>query len=317
MNLQQLEYALALRRFGSYSRAAKAVGISQPAMSIQVKKLEEEIGIALFDRSQRKVKTSPEGEIFMERAQLLVTQARQLRDLAQELSQDFSGDLTVGIIPTLAPYLLPLFVKQFNENFPNIKLRIKEATTEEIVQGIKSGELDGGVISTPVESKTNFMITPLFYESFLLFVSDEHPLARQKQVKLQDIPIQDIWLLREGNCLRDQIDNICEITRRKQPSQKLLQFESTSIESLCRIVEYKGGVTFLPELTTLYLSSEREEMIKTLSGPKHVREISMIHLPNHIRRGPLEEMGKVIRQNIPKGLLDKGNFQPVPTNRVV
>lgn len=314
MNLNQLEYALALHRYGSYGRAAQAMGVSQPALSIQIKKLEEELGLTLFDRSKKKVRITPEGELLLERAQLLVTQARQLKDLAVELREEVSGHLSIGVIPTLAPYLLPLFINQLNQQFSELKLHIKEAITEEIVQGIKSGELDGGIISTPIKTKLSLHTTPLFYEGFLLFVSPDHPLYAQEPVDVKAIPRGDIWLLREGNCFRDQVDNICEVASRQKALRNLFYFESNSIESLCRIVEYKGGITFLPELTTLHLSSEREDMIKKLAGPKRVREISLVALPKHVRAHILEQLATVIRQSVPKHLLQKEGKKAIPTN---
>ena len=312
MNLVQLEYALALKKLGSYSRAAKSVGISQPAMSIQVKKLEDNVGINLFDRSQKKVVTTPEGELFLERAQLLVLQARQLKGYAQELKEEYTGELRIGIIPTLAPYLLPLFIEELHKQFSKLQVHVKEAITEEIVQGIKSGDLDGGIISTPIGSKVQFATKPLFYEGFLLFVSEQHTLYAKEEVAVRDIPLKDIWLLREGNCFRDQVNNICELAS-KEESKQLFYFESNSIESLCRIVEHKGGITFLPELTSLHVNSEREEMIKELAGPKHVREISMIHLPRHVRETHMDQLAEVIRQSVPKKMLSKGKYVPIPT----
>jgi LysR family hydrogen peroxide-inducible transcriptional activator len=313
MKLVQLEYALALKKYGSYSRAAQAVGISQPAMSIQIKNLEGAVGINLFDRSQKKVAPTPEGELFLERAQLLVLQARQLRDYALELSEEYTGELKIGIIPTLAPYLLPLFIEELHEQFSRLQVHVKEAITEEIVQGIKSGELDGGIISTPIGSKVQFTTKPLFYEGFLLFVSEQHPLYTKEQVAVRDIPLKDLWLLREGNCFRDQVNNICELANQEE-SKQLFYFESNSIESLCRIVEHKGGITFLPELTSLHVNSEREEMIKKLAGPRQVREISMIHLPRHVREEHMDQLAEVIRNSVPKNMLSEGDYGPIPTN---
>ena len=314
MTLQQLEYALQLQQSSSYSRAAKILGISQPALSIQIKKLEEELELTLFDRSQKKIQPTYEGKTFLERAQLLLTQMQQLKSLAVELADEYSGEVNIGIIPTLAPYLLPLFIKNLNEKFSKLTINVEEAITEEVIQGIKSGKFDGGIISTPIKSKTNLTIIPLFYEGFMLFVSQDHPLYQREKINVSDIPLDDIWLLKEGNCFRDQVDNICEMVQRKEEGHNLFYFESNSIESLCRIVEYKGGVTFLPELTTMSISSEREEMIKELAGPERVREISLVHLPGHVKRRTLEQLSHTIIASLPKSLLEKKDFQAIPTN---
>lgn len=313
MTLQQLQYALALQQNESYSRAAKSVGISQPAMSIQIRKLEEEMGLNLFDRSHKRVQVTDQGKRFLEQAQLLLTFAKQLRSLANELREELSGVLQIGIIPTLAPYLLPLFIDHLHASYPTLKLNVIEALTEEVIQGIKTGNLDAGIISTPIDSAYNFAFTPLFYEGLKLFVSENHPLFKEDEVAVAQIPINDIWLLKEGNCFRDQVDNLCDLSRLEH-SQDLFYFESNSIEALCRIVEFKGGVTFLPELTTISFSAEREPMIKKLSGPKRVREISLIYLPTFPRMQTLELLGKAIRQNIPRTWLEKGDAQALPTN---
>ncbi len=314
MTLVQLEYALAVQKSGSYGRAAKAVGISQPGMSIQVRKLEEEIGLTLFDRTQKKIRTTSAGEIFLERAQLLLTQARQLEELAHVLNAEFRGTLKIGVIPTLAPYLLPLFIQHLNEQFPDLNIHVQEAITEEIVHGIKAGEFDAGIISTPINTSLNLSIHPLFYEAFFWFVSNMHPLFKKEEIPINQVPLDDIWLLKEGNCLRNQIDNICDINAHREQNPALFYFESNSIESLCRIVEIRGGITLLPELTTLHFDSEREAMIKKLAGPKRVREISLIHLQNHVRKDVIGEIGELIKRSIPRKLLEKGELEALHTN---
>lgn len=293
------------------------MGITQPGISLQIKKLEEDLGLVLFDRSTRAVSPTEAGSLFLEKAQLLLTQAKQLKELGKDLGEEFSGKLNIGIIPTLAPYLLPLFVQQLTDSFPKLKIIVKEVVTEEIIEGIKAGELDFGIISTPIESQVKFQVLPLFYEKFLLFVSSKHKLFDKEVIDIANIPPGDIWLLKEGNCLRNQVDDICNLNADKRNSSTLFYFESNSIESLCRIVEHKGGVTILPELTTISFDSEREAMIKELEGPERVREVSLIHLPNHLRAHFIEEIGEVIKGSVPKNLLEKGARDLVHTNVVV
>lgn len=313
MTLKQLEYALALEKYGSYSRAAKAVGISQPAMSLQIQNLEAIVNVPLFDRSQKPISPTPEGKLFLEKAQILLTEAAQLQDFAIELSEEFTGEINIGVIPTLAPYLLPLFISEVNQKFPKLKVHIWEAITTEIIEGIKSGNLNGGIISTPIQSKARIQVMPLFYEKFLLFVSEQHELYQQEKINLEDIPLGDVWLLKEGNCFRDQVNNICDVAKAKT-DKSLFFYESNSIEALCRVVEYKGGITFLPELTTLHFEKEREHMIKEIKGPKHVREISLVHNPNEVRQNLLEQIMVILMDNIPKLMLKKEGTKKIPTN---
>lgn len=313
MTIQQLEYAMALAKYGSYSKAARAVGITQPAMSLRIKKLEEGVGLMLFDRTQKPVRPTVEGALFLEKAQLLLTQAEQLKDFAVGLKEEISGEINIGIIPTLAPYLLPLFISDLNRQFGELKVHIKEMLTHEILEGLRTGEVHAGIISTPIQTRTKLVSKVLFYERFLLFVSERHPLFAQQKVAVEDIALNDLWLLKEGNCFRDQVDNICEIARDSN-RQNLFYYESNSIESLCRIVEYKGGVTFLPELTTLHLGPDREDMIKEIKGRPRVREISMIHLPNEVRAHVLDEVLTVIQRNLPTHMMHLGEAEAIRTN---
>lgn len=313
MTLQQLQYALVLQDFCNFNQAAKSLNISQPALSVQIKKLEEELELILFDRTQKKVSVTDKGEKFLERAKILLNESRQLLQMAGQLKDQVSGELRIGIIPTLAPYLLPLFIEELQDQFSQLKVYIKEALTEEIIHDLKSGELDGGIISTPIKSNIHMTAIPLFYEGFKLFVSQGHPLYTSEKIAVHLIPPEDIWLLTEGNCFRDQVDNICEIFKRKFSKDHFI-YESNSIESLCRIVEFKGGITFLPELSTMHLESDREDMIKELSGEKRVREISLIHLPNHVRISDLIKLGAVIKNNLPRNMIHKGKAETIPTN---
>lgn len=312
MTFQQLSYALALQRFASFQQAAENIGISQPALSMQISKLEKETDLVLFDRSRRKIEVTEKGMVFLERAKIVIHEARQLKRLVRQMQDDYIGQLRIGVIPTLAPYLLPLFIEDLNRSYRNLKVYIREALTEEIIEDLKSGSLDGGIISTPISSKLRLESRPLFYEEFKLFVSRSHPLSGNKKIQVSDIPLEDIWLLREGNCFRDQVENICELAR-DQVSRGSFYFESSSIESLCRIVEFKGGVTFLPELTTMHLSTDREDMIRDLEGNKRVREISIIYMPGHIHEEDIMKIGSIIRKNLPKKLLTLGAAKTVST----
>lgn len=316
MTIQQLEYAVALGKYGSFKLAADQLGISQPALSMQIMKLEKEIDIVIFDRSRKKVEITQKGEIFLSRAKVLIHEMRQLRLLVDQLNEDPIGEVRIGIIPTLAPYLLPLFIDQLNREFNQLRVHIKEALTEEIIQDLAHGELDGGIIATPIQSHIHLESMTLFYEGLKLFVSPQHPLYERERIPVQDLPLCDLWLLKEGNCFRDQVENICE-TVRHEHEEGMFQFESSSIESLCRIVEFKGGITFLPELTTMHLAAEREDMIKELDGIRRVREISLVYMPRHLMLNDLHHLGDVIRKNLPRNLLERGNAETIPTNVVV
>ncbi|WP_372751397.1 LysR substrate-binding domain-containing protein [Labilibaculum sp.] len=311
MTLKQLNYALALNRLGSYGRVAKSMGVSQPAVSLQIQALEDELGIMLFDRSGKKVQTTVNGLVFLEKAQVLVTESKHLEDFALQLSEEVQGDICLGIIPTLSPFLVPLFVEELNQKYPKINLTVQEAITEEVLRGIKNGTFHAGIISTPIQLKSNLKLTPLFYERFYLYVSEKHKLFAKEEIAISDLEDKNVWLLKEGNCFVDQVTNICKTSVNQNGN---FVYETNNIDALRRIVEYKGGITFLPELSTLTIPSEQEEMIKDIKGKKRVREVSMISLKTEVRQNLLNAIREVICDNVPSQMLSKKDKELVKTN---
>lgn len=313
MTLKQLKYALALGRIGSYIGVAKSMGVSQPAISLQIQALEEELGIILFDRSTKNVEPTLHGIAFLEKAQLLVTESMQLEDFAIQLSEEVQGEVCLGIIPSLSPFLVPLFIDELNKKYPKIKLKVQEAITEDILRGIKNGTFHGGIISTPIVLKSNLVLAPLFYERFYLYVSDKHDLYSLNEIDISTLDYSDVWLLKEGNCFMDQVTNICNIQSNQNEN---FVYESNNIDALRRIVEYKGGITFLPELSTLMIPSEQEEMIKEIKGKKKVREVTMVSLKTEVRRNLLNVISQVIKDSVPSQMLSGEDKEIVKTNFV-
>jgi LysR family hydrogen peroxide-inducible transcriptional activator len=313
MTLKQLEYALALKTLGNFGRVAKAMGVSQPAVSLQIQALEEELDLLLFDRTNKRVTITSNGELFLEKAQLLLTESKHLEDFAFQLSEEVQGEICIGIIPSLSPFLTPLFLDELNAKYPKIKLTVREAITGEIIRGVKEGIFHAGIISTPIESKSNLKFEPLFYEGFYLYVSEKHDLFDKDIIKIEEINYDDVWLLKEGNCFMDQVKNIC--ATQLHVDRKLV-YESNNIDALRRIVEYKGGITFLPELSTLMISSEQEELLKEIDGIQRVREISLVSLKSEVRQNLLKALMEEIKGAIPKKMLTKENKEVVKTNFV-
>ncbi len=313
MNLQQIEYALLLQKHGSFSKAAKKGGLTQSAVSQQITKLENELGFSVFDRRQKPIQPTPTGRRFLERAQTVILEVQQLREFALQLEEEAEGSLTVGIIPTLSPYLVPLFINTLNEKFPKIKLTVREMMTTDILRGIVERKLNAGIISTPINSGIQFTTTPLFYEKFFLYVSYKHGLFGQENIDLNDIDTRDLWLLNEGNCFSDQVNNLCRIDHEKD-FKPGLEYSSNSIDALRRIVEYKGGLTFLPELATLNVSPSQEDMIKQVKGKTRVREISLLHTVGEPKVHLLEKLSEVIRESLPQAMREKTGKIMVETN---
>jgi len=304
MTIEQLTYVLAVARFQSFVRAADHVSVSQPALTMQVKKLEEELGILLFDRSRKPLIVSAEGRVFLDRAQEVMLGIQSLKSLAEELSNAEGGELRLGIIPTLAPYLVPLFISHFGKAYPQVQLSIAELVTEEIIRDIKNGTLDAGIYATPVQS-AGIYHEVLFYERFFLYVSASHPWSDKQHISMEDLPGTRLWLLREGNCFRSQVNDICQLQASRQLKEPLV-YESSSIESLMRIVEHQGGMTLIPELATLAVAPEQESMLRDFSDQHHLREISLAYSRLHWKEKLLNKLKQSIVMHIPKHMQEAG-----------
>ncbi len=276
MNINQLKYFIEFARFCNFSKTASQLGISQPALSLQIQKLEDEFEYQLVDRTKKPLSLTPEGELFFEKALKIVQQIEDLNNLSLEIEDQVEGKLKVGIIPTLSPYLVPLFIENLNRNFPKLFLDITELKTEEIIGKLNYNELDVGILSTPVQAK-NIGFVSLFYEEFYLYVSDKHELYKKEKIDLKSLSFNELWYLREGNCFQNQVNAICQLPDEGELDSSF-RYISYSIESLKRIVENQGGMTFIPELATMNVPSDYEDMIKTFIEPKPVREVSAAYL---------------------------------------
>ncbi|MCK3685698.1 hydrogen peroxide-inducible genes activator [Maribellus sp. YY47] len=303
MNINQLEYLRELYNAGSFSAAAENLGITQPALSLQIQKLEEELDFKLIDRTKRPLKLTDEGTVFYEKTVDILQQIERLKDLSLELGEQIKGNLRVGIIPTVAPYLVPLFTQKLKTHYPELQIEVFELKTEEIIDELKMGKLDCGIISTPV-SMLNIRVEPLFYERFYAYVSVKHPLAASDKLDVEEVDLNDIWYLEEGNCFQNQVNSICKINYQKKTAQQLV-YRSSSIESLRRIVENECGVTFVPELATINIPAEQEEMIKELKKEEPAREISMVTVKKPARERQVIALQDVIRESIPKRMQEK------------
>lgn len=303
MNIAQLEYLKELYVCGSFSVAADRLGVTQPALSLQIQKLEEELEFKLIDRSKRPFQFTEEGKLFYEKSLEILKQIEALKQISIDISEEVSGNLRVGIIPTLAPYVVPLFVHQLEKTYPALQLEIYEFKTEEIIDKIKMGDIDCGIISTPV-SATNIAITPLFYERFFAYLSEEHRLFDKNSVDIKSVKESDIWYLEEGNCFQNQVNSICQLNPQKKNKQQLV-YHSNSIESLRRIVEYKSGLTFIPELATINIPADQEELIKEIVPNEPVREISLITAKRFAKERQVNALQDVIKSSIPARMLQQ------------
>jgi LysR family hydrogen peroxide-inducible transcriptional activator len=301
MNLQQLEYIIAVNNHKHFARAAEKCFVTQPTLSMMIHKLEEELGVKIFDRSRQPVVTTKDGEEIIKRAKAVILQADHLKHYVDELKGEITGELRLGIIPTLAPYLLPLFLKSFHEKYPALKIFVKEMITDEIILKLHTGELDLGLLATPV-NETQLEEHPLFYEEFFVYASRGEKLTKKKYLLPKQINIHHLWLLEEGHCLRNQVFNLCEL---KKQERETLNYEAGSIETLINLVDNDDGVTIIPRLAELKLKAAQKKNIREFANPKPVREISLVSVKNFPRKKMLENLKEEIINAVPGDMLQK------------
>lgn len=299
MTLAQLEYVLAVNRHRHFARAAEACSITQPTLSMQIRKLEEELDLQLFDRSKQPVLPTEAGATFLAQAERIIQEQHQLQELVSQLKGSLQGSLKIGIIPTLAPYLLPYIGGPFVRAYPNIHLQVEELTTEQIVARLKKDELDAGLLVTPLHDKA-IREEVLFFEEIYLYVHPEHQLHAEDELHFSDLQQPDLWLLAQGHCFRHQMLNLCA---RAGSSNKLpFRFESGSLETLRRLVETEGGYTFLPELATQELNEEQQANLKRLAAPRPLREISLVKTRSQAKGRMLKVFSDFILEQLPDNL---------------
>ena len=293
MNLQQLEYIVAVDTLRHFSSAAAKCNVTQPTLSMMIQKLEEELEVKIFDRSKQPVQTTEIGQTVVDQARMILGEAGNLKKLVAQQKGAISGDLRIGIIPTLAPYLLPLFLSRFLKDYPLLKLKISELTTDEIVAKLNGRQLDVGILATPLKIPS-IQELPLFYEQFVVYASqNEKKIMKKKYLLADDIDVNRLWLLEEGHCLRSQVVNLCEL-KRKETLLQNLDYEAGSIETLRKMVDMNSGITILPELALRDLTKLQLENIRYFKSPAPVREISIVTYRYFVKSHLIEALKKEI-----------------------
>jgi LysR family hydrogen peroxide-inducible transcriptional activator len=300
MNLPQLEYVIAVDTYRHFAKAAEKTFVTQPTLSMMIQKLEAELGIRIFDRSKQPVVPTPEGEEIITRARQIMADVGLLKEFTQELKHEVSGELKLAVIPTLAPYLLPLFLKSFVDKYRMLKTTIRELVTNDIIAALKNGDIDIGLLATPLND-IKLVEHPVFYEEFFAYAAAEEKVSRKKFLLPKDIDISKLWLLEEGHCLRNQVFNLCELKKKDFESDRL-HYEAGSIETLKNLVDHHNGITILPFLATLDLNRRQKEKIREFAHPKPVREISLVVNRNFHRTRLLQALRTEIENQLPPSI---------------
>jgi LysR family hydrogen peroxide-inducible transcriptional activator len=305
MNLQQLEYIVAVDTHRHFVKAAKSCFVTQATLSMMIRKLEDELGARIFDRSKQPVVPTDVGKAIVEQAKVVLRESKRMEELVQLQKGLLSGHLRLGIIPTLAPYLLPLFLPVFAKDFPQVQLSVVELNTDSIIRQLEAQQLDAAILATPLKQPT-LSEQPLFYEQFVVYAAPGSNLMRKKYVLASDIDIHKLWLLEEGHCLRNQVLDLCEL-KRKDMEPHQLDYEAGSIETLKKLVRINEGITIIPELALQDLGEVEMEQIRFFKPPVPVREISIVTYRHFIK----ERLVGVVKDTIIKSLPATISTKPV------
>ena len=293
MTLAQLRYAAAVDAHRHFGRAAAACFVSQPTLSVGLKKLEDELGVVLFDRSRQPVVPTAAGERVLARARAVLREADGLAALADDETREPVGELRLGVIPTVASALLPLVAGPFAERHPRAALSVRELTTAAVLAHLAAGQIDAGVVATD-EAGADLRAEPLFEEPFVAYVGDG--FADADEVACDRLAPDEVWLLSEGHCFRDQVLHLCGSAPSAAPRR--VRFESGNLETLRRMVDRAGGVTLLPELATRYLTDAEAARVRPLAAPVPRREVRLLVPRSHPRRALVDAFAAAVRDAV-------------------
>ena len=297
MTLVQLEYIVALDRFRHFAIAAANCFVTQPTLSMQIQKLEQELGLKIFDRSKQPVMPTEAGRAIIEQAKKILAERDAMNEMLHTRKGILSGELKIGIIPTLAPYLLPLFAQQFTKKYPHVKLIVNEMMTDFMITRLREGAIDAGILVTPLQ-EYGIKEHILFYEELLVYVSKRIMTLKKHYVLAQDIDPHKLWLLEEGHCFRSQIMNLCELQKASKEGHSF-EYEAGSIETLRRMVELSDGITILPELASMELTGKQQDQLRQFKRPAPMREVSLVVHRDFVKKRLVEILKNEIIAAVP------------------
>ncbi len=298
MTLVQLEYTIAVDTYRHFAKAAEQCFITQPTLSMQIQKLEEELGVKIFDRSKQPVVPTETGVEIIEQARTIVSAKNGLLETIQTKKGVLTGELRIGIIPTLAPYLLPLFIQPFTKKYPEVRLVVHEMMTELIIARLREGKIDAGILVTPLQ-EAGIKEFVLFYEELMAYVSKKNSVYEKTYILPQDIDPSKLWLLEEGHCFRSQIINLCEL-RKISRENNHFDYEAGSLETLRRMVEMNDGITIIPELATLDMPFKQTQLIRHFKKPSPMREVSLVVHRNFVKKRLIDVLREEILITVPE-----------------
>lgn len=271
MTIIQLEYLLAVANCGSFSLASEVCFVTQPSLSMQIKNLEEELGVILLDRSKKPVVPTETGKLVLAQAREAIRAYEQVREVVNETRGEVSGTLRLGVIPTIAPYLLHLFLPDFAKNNPKVELEIHEMVTADIIKALDKDSIDAAIVAGGT-CHGNVNEDELFNDRFYAYVSTSNRLYDKSNIRIEDIDMKELLLLPDGHCIRDQILELCHAAKQAHTSYC---FECGSLETIMRIVDSTSAMTIVPEMATQFITDERRSQLKPLAKGAMSRKIAI------------------------------------------
>ncbi len=301
MTLTQIEYILAVAKEQSFRGAAKSRFVTQPTLSTQIQKLEEEFGVLIFDRSQLPILPTKVGALILQQAKVVYGESMRIPEIIQTQKQGLVGNLSVGVIPTVSPYLVPLFLKSFNFKYPQIEISISELTTSHCLKQLEQEDIDVAILATQEDGK-RYIQEKLYDESFLLFANKDSKLLKKKTVSISDINLKDIWLLEEGHCLSNEIIKTCNLRRDVSQLPGHLNFKIGNLESIRLLVQENFGYTLLPYLSTLKLHPQEKKLLRGFKGIPPQRTIYLTLRNGYLKKALIAALKAAIFEAVPPEL---------------
>ncbi len=280
MTIIQLKYVLAVAEYQNFTLAAEKCFVTQPTLSMQIQKVEEELGIQIFDRTKKPIQLTEIGQKIVNQSKNIVNEANRIQDIVDQQKGFIGGEFRLGIIPTVMPTLLPMFLANFIKKYPKVKLIIEELNTEDIIIKLNNGHLDAAIAATPLhEEKIKEVV--LYFEPFVAYIPESHASFSKNEIEISDLNLDELLLLQDGHCFRDSILNLCKSNANLAHNH--FQLESGSFETLIKLVDEGLGMTLLPYLHTLDLGDKNKEKLRHFIEPKPAREVSLIYPKNELK----------------------------------
>ncbi len=292
MTITQLQYVLAVAEYKNFTLAAEKCFVTQPTLSMQIQKVEDELGIQIFDRSKKPIQLTDIGMKIVNQSKNIVNEANRIQDIVDQQKGFIGGEFRIGIIPTVMPTLLPMFLKNFIKKYPKVNLIIEELNTEEIILKLKNGHLDAAIAATPLEEEKIKEVV-LFYEPFVAYIPENHSVFDKKEIEVSDLNLDEILLLQDGHCFRDGILNLCK-NNQGVTDHFNFHIESGSFETLIKLADEGLGTTLLPYLHTLDLKEKDKAKLRQFKDPKPAREVSLIYPKNELKIHIIDALRNVI-----------------------